>query len=232
MDTQKLTELEKQNLEESNLEQLELEKLNLEELNLEETPRGAEEISRAGGDACVGGECEQHTQKDDRNQRHRKAGVREVQDWHISRLPEVFRDIFGALTDAKACAYLRDLLVAHIRESVPEADLIVGLDSRGFLFNLLIATELGVECAPIRRKGKLAGEVVSVEYNLEYGSDTFEMQRSVIQPGQKVVIVDDLLATGGSLVAATELIHKVGGVVVERLVVMELVDLEGRKRLD
>ncbi|KAH8305616.1 adenine phosphoribosyltransferase [Drosophila kikkawai] len=144
----------------------------------------------------------------------------------------VFRDIFGALTDAKACAYLRDLLVDHIRESAPEAEIIVGLDSRGFLFNLLIATELGVGCAPIRKKGKLAGEVVSVEYKLEYGSDTFEIQRSAIKPGQKVVIVDDLLATGGSLVAASELIRNVGGIIVESLVVMELVDLEGRKRLD
>jgi len=79
-------------------------------------------------------------------------------------------DIFGALTDPKACAYLRDLLVDHIRESAPEAEIIVGLDSRGFLFNLLIATELGLGCAPIRKKGKLAGEVVSVEYKLEYGS--------------------------------------------------------------
>ncbi|KAH8323992.1 hypothetical protein KR074_005688 [Drosophila pseudoananassae] len=164
----------------------------------------------------------------------------------------LFRDIFGALTDAKACVYLRDLLVEHIRQSSPEAEIIVGLDSRGFLFNLLLATELGVGCAPIRKKGKLAGEVVSVEYKLEYGSvcfatkthslemnlkrlvfqDTFEIQRSAIQPGQKVVVVDDLLATGGSLAAAAELIRKVGGVVVESLVVIELVGLEGRKRLD
>ncbi|EDX08885.1 adenine phosphoribosyltransferase [Drosophila simulans] len=144
----------------------------------------------------------------------------------------LFRDIFGALTDPKACVYLRDLLVDHIRESAPEAEIIVGLDSRGFLFNLLIATELGLGCAPIRKKGKLAGEVVSVEYKLEYGSDTFELQKSAIKPGQKVVVVDDLLATGGSLVAATELIRKVGGVVVESLVVMELVGLDGRKRLD
>ncbi|KAH8345852.1 hypothetical protein KR067_007718 [Drosophila pandora] len=144
----------------------------------------------------------------------------------------LFRDIFGALTDAKACVYLRDLLVEHIRQSVPEAEIIVGLDSRGFLFNLLLATELGVGCAPIRKKGKLPGEVVSVEYELEYSSDTFEIQRNAITPGQKVVVVDDLLATGGSLAAAAELVRKVGGVVVESLVVLELVGLEGRKRLD
>lgn len=79
-------------------------------------------------------------------------------------------DIFGALTDGKACAYLRDLLVEHIRATHPDVELIVGLDSRGFLFNMLLATELGVGCAPVRKKGKLAGDVVSVEYKLEYGS--------------------------------------------------------------
>ncbi|KAH8278253.1 hypothetical protein KR044_008533, partial [Drosophila immigrans] len=144
----------------------------------------------------------------------------------------VFRDIFGALTDGKACVYLRDLLVRHIRDKCPDVELIVGLDSRGFLFNLLLATELGVGCAPIRKKGKLAGEVISVEYQLEYGSDAFELQRAAIKPGQKVVIVDDLLATGGSLLAATTLVRKVGGIVLESLVVMELLGLEGRKKLD
>lgn len=79
-------------------------------------------------------------------------------------------DIFGALTDGKACVYLRDLLVEHIRTTHPDVELIVGLDSRGFLFNMLLATELGVGCAPVRKKGKLAGDVVSVEYKLEYGS--------------------------------------------------------------
>ncbi|XP_017863419.1 PREDICTED: adenine phosphoribosyltransferase isoform X1 [Drosophila arizonae] len=144
----------------------------------------------------------------------------------------VFRDIFGALTDGKACVYLRDLLVEHIRTTHPDVELIVGLDSRGFLFNMLLATELGVGCAPVRKKGKLAGDVVSVEYKLEYGSDTFELQRTAIKPGQKVIIVDDLLATGGSLSAASELVRKLGGVLLESLVVIELVDLNGRKRLD
>ncbi|ALC43384.1 Aprt [Drosophila busckii] len=144
----------------------------------------------------------------------------------------VFRDIFGALTDPDACVYLRDLLLQHIRAAHPDVELIVGLDSRGFLFNLLLATELGVGCAPIRKKGKLAGEVISVEYQLEYGTDTFEIQRAAIKPGQKVLLVDDLLATGGSLRAATELVRKVGGVVLESLVVIELEELQGRKKLD
>lgn len=77
--------------------------------------------------------------------------------------------------------YLRDLLVEHIRQSVPEAEIIVGLDSRGFLFNLLLATELGVGCAPIRKKGKLPGEVVSVEYELEYSSVCFKPKTSTLK---------------------------------------------------
>lgn len=88
----------------------------------------------------------------------------------INIFTTLISDIFGALTDGKACLYLRDLLVRHIQDAYPEVELIVGLDSRGFLFNLLIATELGVGCAPIRKKGKLAGEVESVKYELEYGS--------------------------------------------------------------
>ncbi|XP_055911942.1 adenine phosphoribosyltransferase [Eupeodes corollae] len=157
---------------------------------------------------------------------------------HIGVFPDfpkkgiVFRDVFAALTNSEVCIYLRDLLVEHIKLNYPDVDLIVGLESRGFLFNLLIASELGVGCAPIRKKGKLPGECISVEYTLEYGSDIFEMQKSAIKPGQKVVIVDDLLATGGSLEAAIKLLRKAGAIVQEGLVVLELVDLGGRKRLD
>lgn len=81
-----------------------------------------------------------------------------------------FSDIFGALTDGKACQYLKDLLLDHVRQNHPDIDLIVGLESRGFLFNLMLASELGVGCAPIRKKGKLPGECISVEYTLEYGT--------------------------------------------------------------
>lgn len=82
----------------------------------------------------------------------------------------VFRDIFGALTDGKCCIYLKELLLDHIRNALPHVDVIVGLESRGFLFNLMLASELGIGCAPIRKKGKLPGTCVSVEYSLEYGS--------------------------------------------------------------
>lgn len=82
----------------------------------------------------------------------------------------IFRDIFGALTDGKSCKYLKEVLLDHIRNEVPNIDVIVGLESRGFLFNLMLAADLGIGCAPIRKKGKLPGKCVSVEYTLEYGS--------------------------------------------------------------
>ncbi|XP_013118066.1 adenine phosphoribosyltransferase [Stomoxys calcitrans] len=157
---------------------------------------------------------------------------------HIGVYPDfpkkgiLFRDIFGSLTDPKSCQYIKDLLLDHVRETNPDVDIIVGLESRGFLFNLMLASELGVGCAPIRKKGKLPGECVSVEYTLEYGTDIFEMQTNAIKPGQKVLIVDDLLATGGSLEAAVKLVRKAGGEVVECLIIMELAFLEGRKKVD
>ncbi|XP_065360416.1 adenine phosphoribosyltransferase [Calliphora vicina] len=144
----------------------------------------------------------------------------------------VFRDIFGALTDGQACKYIKEILLEHVRTEHPDVEIIVGLESRGFLFNLMLASELGIGCAPIRKKGKLPGKCVSVEYTLEYGSDIFEIQTDAIKPGQKVLIIDDLLATGGSLEAAVKLVRKAGGEVVKCLVVMELEFLEGRKKVD
>ncbi|XP_054733008.1 adenine phosphoribosyltransferase [Anastrepha obliqua] len=143
----------------------------------------------------------------------------------------IFRDIFSALSDPIACGYLKELLVEQIKHKYPDAEIIIGLESRGFLFNLLIATELGIGCAPIRKKGKLPGELISVEYELEYGRDTFEIQANAIKNGQKVVIVDDLLATGGSLKAAIELVRKAGGTVIGSCVVLELEDLHGRDKI-
>lgn len=128
------------------------------------------------------------------------------------------------------CQAIKQLLVEHVRNKQPDADVIVGLEARGFLFSLLLAAELGCGCIPIRKRGKLPGKCVQHEYQLEYGSDVFEMQENAIKPGQKVVIVDDLLATGGTLEAAVELVRAVGGVVVEAVVLIELCDLNGRTK--
>jgi adenine phosphoribosyltransferase len=119
-----------------------------------------------------------------------------------------------------------------VKQNHPSIDVVVGLDARGFLFSFTIASELSIACVPIRKKNKLPGETFKVEYQLEYGSDVFEMQCGAIKKGQKVLIVDDLLATGGTLSAACELVTKAGGVVDCCLVIMELTALNGRKNIE
>jgi len=143
-----------------------------------------------------------------------------------------FKDIFTALADGATVVALKELLVNYVKKNHPTIDAVVGLDARGFLFSFTIAAELGIGCIPTRKKGKLPGDTHSVEYNLEYGTDVFEMQSGAIKKGQKVLIVDDLLATGGSLKAAVELVRKAGGIVIGCLVVMELSSLNGRSKLD
>lgn len=120
----------------------------------------------------------------------------------------------------------------YVKKNHPSIDAVVGLDARGFLFSFTIAAELGIGCIPIRKKGKLPGETHKVEYVLEYGTDVFELQCGAIKKDQKVLIVDDLLATGGSLKAACELITKAGGIVDGCLVVLELKCLNGRGKLE
>lgn len=139
-------------------------------------------------------------------------------------------DVFTALQSGLCCRAIKQLLVEHVRAAQPDVDVIVGLEARGFLFSLMLAAELGCGCVPIRKRGKLPGKCVQQEYQLEYGSDVFELQECAIRRGQKVVIVDDLLATGGTLEAAAQLVRSVGGVVVEAVVLMELTELNGRGR--
>lgn len=112
-----------------------------------------------------------------------------------------------------------------------DINVIVGLDARGFLFSFMIAAELKIACVPVRKKGKLPGDCIKHEYVLEYGNDVFEIQKDSIKEGQKVLIIDDLLATGGSLNAACELVKKTGGIVKECVVIMELTELKGREKV-
>lgn len=109
--------------------------------------------------------------------------------------------------------------------------MVVGLDARGFLFSFMIATELEIACVPVRKKGKLPGDCIKYEYVLEYGTDVFEIQKDAIKEGQNVLIIDDLLATGGSLNAACELVQKAGGVIKECIVIIELTALKGRDKI-
>ncbi|XP_058459850.1 adenine phosphoribosyltransferase [Malaya genurostris] len=157
---------------------------------------------------------------------------------HIGEYPDfpkkgiLFKDIFTALRNGPVCQALKHLLVEHVRQTCPDAKVIVGLEARGFLFSLMIAAELGISCVPIRKKGKLPGPCVQYEYELEYGTDIFEIQKDSIEPGQKVVVIDDLLATGGSMEAANKLVQQIGGVVEQNIVVIELTTLGGRNKLE
>ncbi|KAK3086068.1 hypothetical protein FSP39_013007 [Pinctada imbricata] len=143
----------------------------------------------------------------------------------------LFRDIFPILRDPSLLKDLCSLMLDHIRSKTSEVDVIVGLEARGFLFGPILAMELGCSFVPIRKAGKLPGKTEKVEYILEYGKDVFEIQEGSILKGQKVVIVDDLLATGGTMKAACELVKKVGGDIKDCLVVIELSDLKGRDKV-
>lgn len=136
------------------------------------------------------------------------------------------------MADGPTVVALKELLINYVKENHPSIDAVVGLDARGFLFSFTIAAELGIGCIPARKKGKLPGETHKVEYILEYGTDVFEMQKEAIKKDQKVLIVDDLLATGGSLKAAVDLVKKAGGIVNGCLVVLELSSLNGRAKLE
>ena len=113
-----------------------------------------------------------------------------------------------------------------------ELDIIVGAESRGFLFGMPLAYNLNKAFIPVRKKGKLPCETVEIEYDLEYGSAVIEMHKDSIKPGQKVVIIDDLMATGGTIEAIIKLIEGLGGEVVKTVFLMELEGLEGRKKLE
>jgi adenine phosphoribosyltransferase len=123
-------------------------------------------------------------------------------------------------------------VIAELLEAVPAGiDAVVGVESRGFIFGVPLALELGVGFVPIRKPNKLPGAVYSQEFDLEYGSSTLNIHQDALEPGQQVLLVDDLLATGGTLVAGAQLIEKAGASTVHVSVVIELADLGGRAKL-
>ena len=141
----------------------------------------------------------------------------------------IFRDVTTVLTDAEGLTLAVDEL-QMLLDGV-ECDVLAGLESRGFIFGMPIAYNMKKPFALVRKKGKLPCETVSQEYALEYGTAEIEMHKDAIQPGQKVVIVDDLLATGGTAEAAIKLVEKLGGTVTKVIFLIELVDLKGRDKL-
>ncbi|MCS7272627.1 MAG: adenine phosphoribosyltransferase [Fimbriimonadales bacterium] len=150
----------------------------------------------------------------------------------IPNFPEpgiIFKDITPVLRHPQALKEVIDLMTEHARELKP--DLIAAIESRGFVFGLPIAINLGLGFVPIRKLGKLPGDKISEEYALEYGTNTVEIHTDAVEPGQRVVIVDDLLATGGTARAAARLVERLGGVVVGFVFLIELTFLNGRKNL-
>ena len=142
----------------------------------------------------------------------------------------IFRDVTSILEDADGLHLAIDLMQEKLRDV--DYDLIVGPESRGFIFGVPIAYNMNKAFIPVRKKGKLPCETVEIEYDLEYGSAVIEMHKNSIKPGQKVVIIDDLMATGGTIEAIVKLVEQLGGIVVKIVFLMELEGLEGRKKLE
>lgn len=150
----------------------------------------------------------------------------------ITDFPEkgiIFRDVTSVLQDADGLHLAIDLMQEKLAGL--EFDLVVGPESRGFIFGVPIAYNLHKPFIPIRKKGKLPCETVSIQYELEYGTAELELHRDAIKKGQKVVIIDDLIATGGTNEAMIKLVEGLGGEVVKAVFLMELAGLEGRNRL-
>ncbi len=160
--------------------------------------------------------------------------MKELKDYVISipDFPEpgiIFRDITGILNETEGIQLAIDSLQNFVKDI--DFDIIVGAESRGFIFGMPVAYNMKKPFALIRKKGKLPRETVSRSYSLEYGEATIEMHKDAIKPGDKVVLVDDLLATGGTMEASASLVEELGGEVVKIIFVMELAGLKGREKL-
>lgn len=153
--------------------------------------------------------------------------IRTVPDW-----PEpgvLFRDVTGLLEDPRGLRMAVDLIVHEYIDR--PVDVVAGVEARGFIFGTAVAYELGVGFVPLRKAGKLPGAVAGIDYDLEYGSDRIEMHTGAIPRGARVLLVDDLIATGGTALAAMELIRRGGGLVDHACFVIDLPDLGGAERL-
>ena len=141
----------------------------------------------------------------------------------------IFRDVTSILQDADGLRLAIDSIQEKLKDV--DVDVIVGTESRGFIFGVPVAYNLHKPFVPVRKKGKLPCKTISMDYDLEYGSATIEMHQDSIKPGQKVAIIDDLIATGGTVEAAAKMIEELGGQVVKIVFLMELAGLKGRERL-
>jgi len=140
-----------------------------------------------------------------------------------------FRDITTLLKDPSGLRETIDAIADHYKNE--KIDIVVGIEARGFILGSAVAYKLGTGFVPIRKKGKLPGETVSHEYDLEYGKDVIEIHKDALEKGSRVLLIDDLLATGGTCLAAAKLVEKIGGVVGEIAFIVDLPDVGGRARM-
>ena len=140
-----------------------------------------------------------------------------------------FKDITTLISDAEGLKASVDKIAEHLKDK--NIDVVVGPEARGFIFGVPVAYALGVGFVPVRKPGKLPGETLSMTYDLEYGTDEIQIHKDAIKPGQRVAVIDDLLATGGTIEAVTKLVKEAGGVIASVDFVIELTDLNGRDKL-
>ena len=159
---------------------------------------------------------------------HLKALIRDVPDFPMQGI--LFRDVTPLLRDPAGLSQTVEALAERYRGQ--GIDVVAGIESRGFLFGAPLAVALGVGFVPIRKLGKLPSDKITREYALEYGTNSLEVHRDAVKPGERVLLVDDLLATGGTARAAAELLEELGAQVVEAAFIIELAFLNGRAALD
>lgn len=160
-------------------------------------------------------------------QNYVESKVRDIVDFPKKGI--IFRDITTAVKDAKALKFMIDFLTEQYADK--KIDYVAGVESRGFIFGSALAYNLGAGFVMIRKPGKLPADVISQEYELEYGTDKIEMHADAVEKGANVLVIDDLLATGGTVDAACKLLKKVGANIVGAAFIIELSDLGGREKL-
>jgi adenine phosphoribosyltransferase len=158
-----------------------------------------------------------------------RAHIRTVPDWPTPGVQ--FRDITPLLQDAKVFRVLIDAFVHRYMDAARRPDVVAGLDARGFILGAVVAYELNIGFVPIRKKGKLPFTTVEETYELEYGSATVELHTDAVQPGHQVLLIDDLIATGGTMMAGKKLLERLGAHVMEGAAIVDLPELGGSDKL-
>lgn len=157
-----------------------------------------------------------------------KEKIDTIPHWPIKGI--MFRDITTLLKDPEGFREMNRLFFERYKDV--DIDLVVGIEARGFIMGAVLADKMGIGFIPIRKRGKLPPQVITEEYMKEYGPDIIEIKKNAIKPGSKVLLIDDLLATGGSALGAAKLLKKVGAKIVECAFVVDLPDLKGRDKLE